>query len=127
MRYRYRGWNGAAADPVADLRAVLDGLPPRITRVLLIGHSLGGRAVIAAGNHPLVEGVLAHAPWLPGGEPLVLLHGPVVGRWSHRSAADARGVRFAVARIERMPAHEITRAQERRVQSIVIPVAAGTA
>lgn len=78
MRYRYRGWNGAAADPVADLRAVLDGLPPRITRVLLIGHSLGGRAVIAAGNHPLVQGVLALAPWLPGGEPLVPLHGPVV-------------------------------------------------
>lgn len=78
MRYRYRGWNGAAADPVADLRAVLDGLPSRITRVLLIGHSLGGRAVVAAGNHPLVQGVLGLAPWLPGGEPLVALRGPVV-------------------------------------------------
>jgi dienelactone hydrolase len=78
MRYRYRGWNGADADPVADLRAVLDRLPARITRVLLIGHSMGGRAVVAVGNHSLVDGVLALAPWLPHGEPLVPLRGPVV-------------------------------------------------
>ncbi|MDX6261438.1 MAG: hypothetical protein QOH84_3126, partial [Kribbellaceae bacterium] len=51
MRYRYRGWNAAGADPAADLRAVLDRLPSRITRVLLIGHSMGGRAVVAVGNH----------------------------------------------------------------------------
>jgi predicted esterase len=78
MRYRYRGWNGAEAHPVADLRAVLDRLPSRITRVLLIGHSMGGRVVVAAGNHPLVGGVLGLAPWLPGGEPLVKPHGPIV-------------------------------------------------
>jgi dienelactone hydrolase len=57
---------------------VLDGLPSRITRVLLIGHSMGGRAIVAAGNYPLVGGVLALAPWLPDGEPLVALRGPVV-------------------------------------------------
>nr|WP_239062757.1 alpha/beta fold hydrolase [Streptomyces sp. SID13031] len=77
MRYRYRGWN-AAADPVTDLHTVLDRLPPRITRVLLIGHSMGGRAIVAAGNHPLVDGALALAPWLPDGEPLTQLRGPVV-------------------------------------------------
>lgn len=78
IRYRYRGWNGDDAHPAADLRVVLDRLPPRIARVLLIGHSMGGRAVVAAGNHPLVAGVLAVAPWLPRGEPLVAPRGPVV-------------------------------------------------
>jgi pimeloyl-ACP methyl ester carboxylesterase len=77
MRYRYRGWNDEAADPVADLRAVLDELPPVIRRVVLVGHSMGGRAVVAVGNHPRVAGVLALAPWLPEGEPLTTLRPPV--------------------------------------------------
>ncbi len=77
MRYRYRGWNGDAADAAADLRAVLDELPPVIQRVVLIGHSMGGRAVVAAGDHPRVAGVLALAPWLPDGEPLTALRAPV--------------------------------------------------
>ncbi|MGW6282431.1 dienelactone hydrolase family protein [Kribbella sp. NPDC055071] len=77
MRYRYRGWNGDAADPAADLRSVLDELPPVIERVVLIGHSMGGRAVVAAGNDPRVTGVLALAPWLPEDEPLVNLRPPV--------------------------------------------------
>src|SRR5882757_7830603 len=78
VRYRYRGWNGSAASPAVDLRAVLDGLPSGIRRVVLIGHSMGGRAVVAAGNHPLVCGVLGLAPWLPSGEPHVPLRGLVV-------------------------------------------------
>lgn len=78
MRYRYRGWNGAAADPSADLRVVLDRLPSRITRVVLVGHSMGGRAVVAQGNHPKVVGVLGLAPWLPENEPSVGFSGPVV-------------------------------------------------
>ena len=77
LRYRYRGWNGAAADSAADLRAVLDDLPPVIRRVVLIGHSMGGRAVVAAGDHPRVAGVLALAPWLPEDEPLIALRAPV--------------------------------------------------
>ena len=77
LRYRYRGWNGDAADSAVDLRAVLDELPPVIRRVVLIGHSMGGRAVVAAGDHPRVAGVLALAPWLPDGEPLTALRAPV--------------------------------------------------
>ncbi|GAA3142212.1 pimeloyl-ACP methyl ester carboxylesterase [Kribbella aluminosa] len=73
-RYRFRGWNDAG-DPAVDLRAVLDELP--YERVLLIGHSMGGRAVVAVGDHPRVAGVLALAPWLPPGEPLVALRPPV--------------------------------------------------
>ncbi|MGW6199335.1 dienelactone hydrolase family protein [Kribbella sp. NPDC055110] len=72
LRYRFRGWNDHG-DAAADLRTVLDELPPVISRVLLIGHSMGGRAVVAAGDHPRVAGVLALAPWLPRDEPLVAL------------------------------------------------------
>ncbi|WP_432882076.1 alpha/beta hydrolase [Kribbella sp. CA-245084] len=76
LRYRFRGWNDGG-DAAADLRTVLDELPPVISRVFLIGHSMGGRAVVAAGDHPRVAGVLALAPWLPAGEPLVAVRAPV--------------------------------------------------
>lgn len=76
VRYRFRGWNDDG-DAAIDLRTVLDELPPVISRVLLIGHSMGGRAVVAAGDHPRVAGVLALAPWLPPDEPLVALRPPV--------------------------------------------------
>ncbi|HWD82834.1 MAG TPA: alpha/beta hydrolase, partial [Kribbella sp.] len=76
LRYRFRGWNDAG-DAALDLRAVLDALPPVIARVFLIGHSMGGRAIVAAGDHPRVAGVLALAPWLPAGEPLSALRPPV--------------------------------------------------
>ena len=76
LRYRFRGWNDAG-DAAVDLRTVLDELPPVLSRVFLIGHSMGGRAVVAAGNHPRVAGVLGLAPWLPAGEPLAALRPPV--------------------------------------------------
>lgn len=77
MRYRHRGWNNrAAAD---DLRRVLDAVGEEgVTRFALVGHSMGGRAVVAVADHPLVIGVLALAPWLPDGEPLVDLSGRLV-------------------------------------------------
>ncbi|MFK4086700.1 dienelactone hydrolase family protein [Kribbella sp. NPDC020789] len=75
MRYRYRGWNDAG-DAALDLRAVLDELP--FERVVLVGHSMGGRAVVAAGDHPRVAGVLGLAPWLPTDEPLRPLRPPVM-------------------------------------------------
>ncbi|MER7248308.1 alpha/beta hydrolase [Kribbella sp. NPDC000426] len=76
LRYRFRGWNDGG-DAAVDLRTVLDELPPVISRVWLIGHSMGGRAVVAAGDHPRVAGVLALAPWLPRDEPLVAMRGTV--------------------------------------------------
>jgi pimeloyl-ACP methyl ester carboxylesterase len=108
MRYRYRGWNGADADPVADLHAVLDRLPPRITRVVLIGHSMGGRVIVAVGNHPLVDGILALAPWLPDGEPLVPLRGPVV---------------FAHGTADRITDPARTAAYTKRLRASGVPVA----
>jgi dienelactone hydrolase len=76
LRYRFRGWNDGG-DAAVDLRTVLDGLPPVISRVFLIGHSMGGRAVVAVGDHPRVAGVLALAPWLPVDEPLVAVRAPI--------------------------------------------------
>jgi dienelactone hydrolase len=91
-----------------DLRAVLDGLPARIRRVVLIGHSMGGRAVVAAGNHPLVAGVLALAPWLPPEEPLVKARGPVV---------------FAHGTLDRITDPRQTAAYARRLRESGVPVA----
>jgi pimeloyl-ACP methyl ester carboxylesterase len=83
VRYRYRGWNGEAADAAVDVRTLLDALPDKVTRVLLIGHSMGGRAIMRCACHRRVRSLLALAPWLPSGEPtadvgsriLVVAHG----------------------------------------------------
>ncbi|MGH3358282.1 MAG: alpha/beta fold hydrolase, partial [Nocardioidaceae bacterium] len=50
MRYRYRGWNGDNADAGADLRTVLERLPETTERIVLVGHSMGGRAVMASAD-----------------------------------------------------------------------------
>ncbi|MEU4191052.1 alpha/beta fold hydrolase [Kribbella sp. NPDC026611] len=99
MRYRYRGWNDTA-DPATDLRAVLDELP--YERVHLIGHSMGGRAVVAAGDHPRVAGVLGLAPWLPAGEPLTALKPPVT--FVHGTADTVTDPRTTVAYAKRLQA-----------------------
>jgi pimeloyl-ACP methyl ester carboxylesterase len=122
MRYRYRGWNGVAAHPAADLRTVLDGLPGRIQRVVLIGHSMGGRAVMAAGNHPLVVGVLALAPWLPQDEPLTM-HGSPAGV---AEAVGASGppptVVLAHGTDDRITDPRLTAAYARRLRTTGLPV-----
>lgn len=70
VRYRVRGWNGASADPARDLQQVIHQAPEQFNRLLLIGHSMGGRAVLRAASERRVAGVLALAPWVPPGEPL---------------------------------------------------------
>ncbi|MEV0848221.1 alpha/beta fold hydrolase [Streptomyces sp. NPDC049954] len=85
VRYRYRGWNGGAADALGDTVAALDELERRTggLPVVLLGHSMGGRAALRAAAHPSVRAVVALAPWCPEGEPveqltgtgLVVLHG----------------------------------------------------
>lgn len=81
LRYRVAGWNGDAADPLADLRWALDriagGRGPQVP-VVLVGHSMGGRAVLRAGGHPQVAAVCALAPWTPPGEPVEQLRGRLV-------------------------------------------------
>ncbi|SOE09284.1 Predicted esterase [Streptomyces sp. 2323.1] len=84
VRYRCRGGNGPQADVAQDARAALDelaGYAPDVP-VVLVGHSMGGRAALLIGGHRAVRGVVALAPWCPPGEPvshlrdrtLVLLH-----------------------------------------------------
>ncbi|MFD8571085.1 alpha/beta hydrolase [Streptomyces sp. NPDC059639] len=85
VRYRVRGWNGAAADPLHDAERALAELARLVGEVpvILVGHSMGGRAALRVAGAPSVRGVLALAPWCPDGEPvaqlrdrdLVVLHG----------------------------------------------------
>lgn len=75
VRYRRRGWNGEGAEPLADtvralaeLRELVGDVP-----VVLLGHSMGGRAALRAADAPQVRGVVALAPWCPPGEPVAQL------------------------------------------------------
>ena len=79
VRYRYRGWNGSAASPVADARAALEAVRRAHGEVpvVLLGHSMGARTALRVADDPLVRGVTALAPWLPDGEP-VHVHDVVV-------------------------------------------------
>jgi pimeloyl-ACP methyl ester carboxylesterase len=77
LRYRVRGWNGDAADALADTRWALDQFRQEHgpVPVLLVGNFLGGRAAFRAGGAPDVAGVVGIAPWLPPGEPVEQLAG----------------------------------------------------
>lgn len=80
VRYRHRGWNGAHAHPVADTLRALDELR-RLTGpvpVVLIGHSMGGRAALRAAVDAQVKGVIALAPWWPADEPTAHLADRIV-------------------------------------------------
>jgi dienelactone hydrolase len=84
-RFRVRGWNGALASPVGDLKEALDAVVAEYgsVPVVLVGHSMGARAAVRAAGHPAVTAVAGLAPWLPPGEPagqlagrrLLLAHG----------------------------------------------------
>jgi alpha-beta hydrolase superfamily lysophospholipase len=80
LRFTIKGWNSghaAVPPPVEDTRAALaelresyDGLP-----IVLLGHSMGGRAAVRAADDPGVVGVVGLAPWLPADEPVAALAG----------------------------------------------------
>jgi dienelactone hydrolase len=76
-RLAVRGWNGDLASPVLALNAMLNDLGHRYgpVPVVLIGHSMGGRAVLRCAGHPSVTAVAGLAPWLPAGEPVAQLAG----------------------------------------------------
>lgn len=67
LRYRWRGWNDADADPAADAAWAADEVQRRYgdVPVCLAGHGMGGRAALRAAGHGAVTSVLAMAPWLP--------------------------------------------------------------
>src|SRR5215475_6718759 len=68
-RFTVRGWNGAAASPAADLTVMLDEAKAALgpVPVVLVGHSMGGRAVLRAAGHPLVTAL--------AGRRVLLVHG----------------------------------------------------
>jgi dienelactone hydrolase len=103
LRYRYRGWNAPDADPVRDTEWALEQLVRThgALPVVLVGHSMGGRAALRAAGHPLVTAVAGLAPWLPPGEPqqqlegrdVLLVHGTADVRTRPKStAAFARAI-----------------------------------
>ncbi|HEX7354973.1 MAG TPA: alpha/beta fold hydrolase [Mycobacteriales bacterium] len=77
VRYRYRGWNRAEASAAADaawalavIQAERPGLP-----VVVVGHSMGGRAALRVADDPVVVGVVALAPWVERDDPVAHLTG----------------------------------------------------
>jgi dienelactone hydrolase len=113
IRYRVAGWNGAAADAYADVRWAIGRLREQHgsdVPIVLVGHSMGGRAVLRAGGEPQVTAVCALAPWTPPGEPVmqlrdqtvVILHGRT-DRWvpARLSAEFAVRARRSGARVAR--------------------------
>jgi alpha-beta hydrolase superfamily lysophospholipase len=112
LRFGVRGWNGTEASPVVDACWALErlrwetGLP-----VVVVGHSMGGRAALRVAGDSAVRGVVALAPWLPEQEPVrqlagrqvVLLHGSAdritdphaTARYAERIAPIAASVRLA--------------------------------
>lgn len=75
VRFGVRGWNGAEASPVGDLGRVLDEVRTRYGSipVILVGHSMGGRAALFAAGDRSVTGVVGLAPWIEPGDPYVQL------------------------------------------------------
>jgi alpha-beta hydrolase superfamily lysophospholipase len=61
----YRGWDSEHT-PVADTDWAVDRVRETYADapIGLVGHSLGGRAAVAAGDNPAVRSVVALNPWL---------------------------------------------------------------
>ncbi|MCW0214555.1 MAG: lysophospholipase [Pseudonocardia sp.] len=77
LRYRHRGWNGPDRDAQRDAESMLTELRRRHPGVpiVLVGHSMGGRAVLRAAGADGVVAVCALAPWLDGTDPVAQLAG----------------------------------------------------
>lgn len=124
LRYRVAGWNGDAADAYNDVRWAIEHLReeygPEVP-IVLVGHSMGGRAVLRAGGDAQVAAVCGLAPWTPPGEPVdhltdrtvAILHGSgdrwVPARLSADFALRAREAGARVARFVTPGGHSMVR------------------
>jgi dienelactone hydrolase len=124
VRYRVAGWNGSAADAHADVRWTVEQIRAEHGReipIVLVGHSMGGRAALRAGGDPQVAAVCALAPWTPPGEPVehlrnttvTILHGRgdrwVPAKLSADFAVRARASGVRVARFTVPGGHSMLR------------------
>ncbi len=77
LRFRYRGWNSEAAHPMEDLEWALRQIRLRHAGapIVIVGHSMGGRAALRGAGAEGVAGVVGLAPWVPDGEPCEQLSG----------------------------------------------------
>jgi dienelactone hydrolase len=113
VRYRVVGWNGEAADAFEDVRWAVGLLREEHgtdVPIVLVGHSMGGRAALRAGAEQSVTAVCALAPWTPPGEPVMSVRDQTVAilhgrgdRWvpAKLSADYAVRARRAGARVAR--------------------------
>jgi alpha-beta hydrolase superfamily lysophospholipase len=100
LRNSVRGWNGQAMSALHDARWALrqiseqhPGVP-----VYLVGHSMGGLTAVCAADDPLVEAVVALAPWLGpetpaqrvAGRKILIVHGT-----GDRMTSPAKSLKFA--------------------------------
>ena len=90
VHYRYRGWNGSDRSPARDAAWALDEVRRRHgdVPVVLLGHSMGGRAAVHVLGDPSVTGAVLLCPWLPN-EPVrgaagkrVLIAHAITDRWT---------------------------------------------
>ena len=114
LRYRVRGWNAPTRDALLDARWAVEELTRRHPDlpIVLLGHSMGGRAALGAAGGTNVTAVCALAPWLDGSDPVGQLVGRTVlvahgdrERWtdpkeSFAYAARAKAAGVAICRFE---------------------------
>jgi len=128
LRYRVAGWNGSAADAFADVRWAIERVRAEYgaeVPIVLVGHSMGGRAALRAGGDDQVVAVCGLAPWTPPEEPVdhlraktvTILHG-TGDRWvpaalSERFALRAREHGVPVARFTIAGGHSMLRGAHR--------------
>ena len=128
LRYRVAGWNGSAADAFVDVRWAVERIRDEQRSevpIVLVGHSMGGRAALRAGGDPQVAAVCALAPWTPPEEPVAHLRDHTVAilhgrgdRWvpaalSADFAVRARSAGAHVARFTTVGGHSMIRGAHR--------------
>ena len=106
LRYRHRGWNGGAGTGRGRPLGARPGArgARRALPVALLGHSMGARTAVHVADDPQVRGVVALAPWFPGGEPVATAR--AASAWSPRTGSrdritSARATRAFVERARR--------------------------
>jgi pimeloyl-ACP methyl ester carboxylesterase len=106
LRYRYRGWNEPDRDPIRDARWALDQvrLHHPSASVILVGHSMGGRAALWVAGDPNVVAVCALAPWVETEDPFNQVAGRTVllAHGDRDTVTDPAGSRWFAAQAGRV-------------------------